>query len=100
MCGTTLVRTVQKEMSGWLGEGLEAMVTDHDRYYASVLFKSMDGVGTDEETLMRILTSRRHRLRGINDEFMQTYGKELRHRVDGECKGNFKNVLVGLCRDC
>jgi hypothetical protein len=47
-----------------------------------------------------VLTSRRHRLRGINDEFMQLCGKELCHRVNGECSNNLKRSLVGLCRGC
>ncbi len=39
------IRAVQKELSGWVAEGLEAMITDHDVYYADLLFKAMDGMG-------------------------------------------------------
>lgn len=34
----------------------------------------MDGMGTDDETLIRVLTARRHRLHGINDKFMAKCG--------------------------
>ncbi len=37
--GDTLIRAVEKEFSGWLAEGLRAMVTDHDTYYAKLLYK-------------------------------------------------------------
>lgn len=98
--GDTLARAVKKELSGWLADGLEAMITDHDRYYAGLLFKAMDGVGTNDELLVRVLTSRRHRLYGINDAYMTMYGKSLKGRVETEASGNLKKVLTALCANC
>lgn len=98
--GDTLVKAVQKEMSGWLAEGLEAMVTDHDRYYASLLHEAVDGVGTKDDLLIRILTSRRHRLYDINNAFMTLYGKSIPARIESEVSGNYKRVVVGIVQGC
>jgi hypothetical protein len=31
---------------------------------------------------------------------MELCHKELKHRVDGECSGNVKKVLLGICQGC
>mmetsp|Transcript_5772 Transcript_5772/g.10004 ORF Transcript_5772/g.10004 Transcript_5772/m.10004 type:complete len:310 (+) Transcript_5772:88-1017(+) len=95
-CGDTLVHSCTKELGGWIEDGLIAMITDHDTYYAQLLFKAMDGAGTDEDTLVRIITSRRHRLFWINNKYMEMYGKNLYHRVQNEVSGDLSKVLQGL----
>jgi len=95
-CGDSLIRCCGKELGGWIDDGLTAMITDHDTFYAQVLFKAMDGMGTDEDTLVRIITSRRHRLFWINNKYMEMYGKNLYHRVESEVSGNLKKVLLGM----
>ncbi len=62
--------------------------------------QAMEGMGTKEEIVIRVITSRRHRLKGINDVFMQLCDKELTHRVEGELSGNVKKVMVGIMQGC
>ncbi len=40
-------------MSGWLAEGLTAMCTDHDYYYAQLLNEAVAGAGTKDDLLIR-----------------------------------------------
>mmetsp|Transcript_7596 Transcript_7596/g.20225 ORF Transcript_7596/g.20225 Transcript_7596/m.20225 type:complete len:308 (+) Transcript_7596:53-976(+) len=99
--GDTLLAAVESEMSGWLYKGLKAMLTPHDEYYARALFEAMDGAGTDDATLLRILPSRRHRLIEINNRFMNMYDKDLKHRVKKEVSGRYAEILLNnILRVC
>ncbi|KAF5830894.1 hypothetical protein DUNSADRAFT_13904 [Dunaliella salina] len=99
--GDTLLAAVQSEMSGWLYKGLKAMLTPHDEYFAHALFKAMDGAGTSDSTLLRILPSKRDRLVEINNRFMNMYDKDLKHRIKEEVSGKYAEILLNnILRVC
>ncbi|KAF5830895.1 hypothetical protein DUNSADRAFT_13905 [Dunaliella salina] len=92
--GNTLLGAVKSEMSGWLYKGLKAMLTPHDEYFAHALFKAVDGAGTCDATLLRILPSKRDRLVEINNRFMNMYDKDLKHRIKEEVSGKYAEILL------
>lgn len=57
-------------MGGWLEEGFKAMLVDHDDYYADTIFAAVDGAGTDDATLVRVLCARKERMHSIALRYM------------------------------
>ena len=68
-------------MSGDLGKGMATIikvVNDRHAYFAEKLYKSMKGLGTDDQALIRIMVSRAEVDMGnIKASFAQQYGKQL-----------------------
>eukprot|EP00047_Mylnosiga_fluctuans_P009164 m.10212 g.10212 ORF g.10212 m.10212 type:complete len:221 (+) comp2503_c0_seq1:1-663(+) len=59
----------------------------------------MKGLGTDEATLVEIMTSRSNeRIQAIKAIYKAHYGHELEHDVKGDTSGAFKHILVSLCQ--
>mmetsp|Transcript_36987 Transcript_36987/g.82226 ORF Transcript_36987/g.82226 Transcript_36987/m.82226 type:complete len:303 (+) Transcript_36987:108-1016(+) len=94
--GDTLIRAVHKEMGGIVAKGLQALLTEHDEYYADLIFKAVDGMGTNEARLIRVLCGRRSHLPAINIAYMRKYQKSLHGRVSTEVSGNLGKVLLNL----
>lgn len=70
--------------------------TVHDRtgYFAEQLYKSMKGLGTDDRSLIRIVTSRSEiDLEDIKESFLQKYGQTLAEWVIVSI-----NSVLGFCR--
>lgn len=68
--GHTLRWVVKDEFSGCLRDALLVLVTPVGEYWAGVLRKAMDRLGTDDSVLIRVLVSQRHvpgRFRQIDD---------------------------------
>jgi len=67
---------------------------------AAALRKAMKGFGTDEKTIINILSTRTaaQRLR-IALTFKTMYGKDLIHDLKKELSGNFEEICIGLLMD-
>ena len=61
--------------------GCRPAVAEHDEYYADLINKAVEGAGTDEKLLARVIVSRRHLLPGINKAFMHKYEKTIQVRA-------------------
>ena len=61
--------------------GCRPAVAEHDEYYADLINKAVEGAGTDEKLLARVIVSRRHLLPGINKAFMHKYEKTIKVRT-------------------
>mmetsp|Transcript_5027 Transcript_5027/g.10888 ORF Transcript_5027/g.10888 Transcript_5027/m.10888 type:complete len:303 (+) Transcript_5027:95-1003(+) len=96
--GDTLVRAVHKELGGTLGAALEALLTDHDEFYANLIDKSCAGMGTDEEMLLRVLVGRRARLPTISTVYMKRFGKSIYGRLESEAGGELGKVLLAVTK--
>eukprot|EP00736_Rhodelphis_marinus_P012864 Rmarinus@m.26317 len=95
--GHDLLKVVKKETSGDLETCLMLLVREPADHFAEKLYKSMKGMGTDEDTLARIVVTRRGRdLCRIKEIFMEKYGKTLTHMIEGDCSGDLKKILVAL----
>ncbi|XP_053671765.1 annexin B10-like [Anopheles nili] len=98
LTGRTIEQALKAEVSGDFYEALSAIVECVQmapHYFAKKLFLAMDGVGTDDKTLIRIIVSRSEiDLQNIKDEFEQMYNKTLVSAVKSETSGDYKR---GLC---
>nr|KAF6498957.1 annexin A3 [Molossus molossus] len=64
---------------------------------AEVIRKAIRGIGTDEKTLIGILTERSHAQRQlIVKEYQAAYGKELKDDLKGDLSGHFEHLMVAL----
>ncbi|XP_065887191.1 annexin A7-like [Dysidea avara] len=91
---------IQKEMSGNLRDGMQAVVRCvHSRpmYFAEKLYKSMKGLGTDDNTLIRVVVSRSEKdLEEVKAKFLEMYHKTLGKMIEGDCSGDYKRMLLAI----
>lgn len=61
------------------------------------IHKAIRGIGTDEKTLISILTERSNTQRlEIADDYQALYKKKLKDDLKGDLSGNFKHLMVAL----
>ncbi|XP_055377148.1 annexin B10-like [Condylostylus longicornis] len=100
LSGMTIEQAIKHEFSGNLHDALIAIVEctqSLPAYFAKQLFKAMDGMGTDDSTLIRIIVSRSEiDLESIKDEFERMYNRTLSSAVKSETSGDYKKALLGL----
>lgn len=98
--GKTMEEALGNEFSGDILYGLKKLVAfsrDRAVYFAGRLYKAMDGMGTDDERLQRIImTHCETDMLEIKEAFKNTYGRTLGNMIRDECSGNYKNVLLAL----
>ncbi|KAF1486014.1 Annexin A4, partial [Eudyptula minor novaehollandiae] len=58
----------------------------------------LQGLGTDDNTLIRVMVSRSEiDMLDIRREFLTMYGKSLYSFIKGDCSGDYRKVLLRLC---
>ncbi|XP_056135616.1 annexin A5b [Lampris incognitus] len=64
---------------------------------AEALYKAMKGLGTDEDVILQLLTSRSNAQRQqIKSAYKTLHGKDLINDLKGELGGKFETVIVAL----
>ncbi|ETN63498.1 annexin B10C [Anopheles darlingi] len=101
LSGQTIEQAMKHELSGELYDALSAIVECVQmapHFFAKRLHKAMDGAGTDDATLIRIIVSRSEiDLQNVKDEYEQMYNKTLLSAVrENECSGDYKRALCAL----
>lgn len=101
MCGRDIEKSICREMSGDVESGMVAVVKcirNTPAYFAERLFKSMQGAGTKDRTLIRVMVSRSEvDMLDIRQIYTQTYGKSLYTHISGDTSGDYKKLLLKLC---
>ncbi|XP_012686585.1 annexin A4-like [Clupea harengus] len=101
MCGREIEKSICREMSGHLEDGMVAVVKcikNTAGYFAERLHKAMAGAGTKDRTLIRIMVSRSEvDMLDIRQEYMRLYGKSLYTAISGDTSGDYKKLLLKLC---
>ncbi|KAM8730558.1 annexin A4-like isoform 1-T2 [Acanthopagrus schlegelii] len=101
MCGREIEKSICREMSGNLESGMVAVVKcikDTAAYFAERLHKAMQGAGTKDTTLIRIMVSRSEiDMLDIRQAYMKNYGKSLYTAISGDTSGDYKKLLLKLC---
>uniref|UniRef100_A0A8C1VPE5 Annexin n=1 Tax=Cyprinus carpio TaxID=7962 RepID=A0A8C1VPE5_CYPCA len=101
MCGKDIEKSICSEMSGNVESGMVAVVKcikNTGAYFAERLHKAMQGVGTKDRTLIRIMVSRSEvDMLDIRQEYLRLYGKSLYTAISGDTSGDYKKLLLKLC---
>ncbi|XP_030057748.1 annexin A4 [Microcaecilia unicolor] len=101
ICKKSIDDSIKSEMTGSFEDSLLAVVRclrSKPSYFASRLYKSMKGAGTDDRTLVRVMVSRCEiDMLDIRAEFKRMYGKSLYSFIKGDCSGDYRKVLLKLC---
>ncbi|XP_037611104.1 annexin A4-like isoform X1 [Sebastes umbrosus] len=101
MCGRDIEKSICREMSGNVESGMVAVVKcirNTPAYFAERLHKSMQGAGTMDTTLIRIMVSRSEiDMLDIRQAYVQAYGKSLYTHISGDTSGDYKKLLMKLC---
>ncbi|XP_042328027.1 annexin A4 [Sceloporus undulatus] len=96
-----ITESIKSEMSGDLEDALLAIVKcirSKTAYFAERLYKSMKGLGTDDDTLIRVMVSRCEiDMIDIKAEFKRMYGNSLYSFIKGDTSGDYRKALLHLC---
>ncbi|KAG5536639.1 hypothetical protein RHGRI_024158 [Rhododendron griersonianum] len=96
----SLKKAVKRETSSKLKSALLTILRcaeNPGKYFAKALHKSMDGLGTDDETLTRIIVSRAEvDIERIKAEYLKKYGKSLSDDVHSDTSGQYRAFLLLL----
>lgn len=98
-----ITKTIEHEMSGDLKDAFKAViqcVKDKPAYFAERLYKSMKGMGTDDEALIRIVVARSEiDMVEIKEKFFDKYNKSLAKMIKDDTSGDYKNLLIALVKE-
>ncbi|KAL5250453.1 hypothetical protein ACHWQZ_G016247 [Mnemiopsis leidyi] len=100
--GDDIEDAIKSEMSGDVKDaflGIVRVIKDAELYFAEQLYKSMKGIGTNDDKLIRLLVWRSEiDLAEIKECFkMVSKGKTLESYISGDCSGDYKRALLALC---
>lgn len=93
-------KSIRTEMNGELELGFLSMVKkikNAPTFFAEELYKSMKGLGTDDDQLIRIVVWRSEiDMTEIKGAFQSLYGKSLCDFVKDDTSGHFKSLLITI----
>jgi len=95
--GRDLIADLKSELHGKFEDAILALFTDPIEYDADELRKAMKGLGTNEDTLIEIISSRPPAvLKRIKDKFNEKYKRDLEKDVKSETSGTLRKLLIAL----
>lgn len=84
----------------YLQDGLIAIIqctSNKSAFFASRLHKSMAGIGTNDNQLIRLIVTRCEiDLEDIKIVYEKLYGKSLKSWIKGDTSGHYKHALYAL----
>jgi hypothetical protein len=93
-------QAVKSETSGNFGFGLLTILRCAEspaKYFAKVLHEAMKGLGTNDTTLIRVVTTRAEvDMQYIKAEYHRSYKRSLADAVHSETSGNYRTFLLSL----
>ncbi|KAL4624625.1 annexin A13-like [Arapaima gigas] len=100
LSGTEILDAIDSEAAGTLKDCYKTLVRcakNPQLFFARRLHAAMKGVGTDEDTLIRIIVGRSEiDLETIKDMYLEKYDVALKDALDSECSGDFKRLLLAI----
>ncbi|XP_060594031.1 uncharacterized protein LOC132748437 isoform X2 [Ruditapes philippinarum] len=100
LTGNDIYVGIQKALMGDNVEayvGLARAVEDPVWFYAEALHGCFSGVGTNDTRLIRIIVARSEiDLADIKTKYKSLYNKTISERVEQECNGDYKKMLLAI----
>jgi len=98
-----LMGAIKDEFSGYTEKALTTILTvalaGREVYFAKQLHKAMEGIGTDDDQVCRLMVSRaRQDLATVAQRFEHLYETSLEEYIDDDISGDFKAALLALLR--
>ena len=95
--GRDLIEDLKKETHGKLENAFVALFTDPIEYDADSLRGAMKGAGTNEDTLIEIISSRSpQQMNAIKACYQKKYSRDLEADVKKETSGTLQKILITL----
>jgi annexin A7/11 len=95
--GRDLISDLKSELRGKLEDAMVALFTEPIEYDCDSLKNAMKGAGTDEDSIIEIITSRPNwMLKKIKDKYKEKYKKDLESAIKGEVHGDLERLLVSI----
>jgi len=96
-----ILGAIQSEFSGSIREAYLAIATTalegREAYFADKLHQSMKGLGTKDNQLIRLVTSRSYRdLKTIEVHYLKRHGTTLEEAIAGDTSGDYRLSLLKL----
>uniref|UniRef100_A0A8C8VQ76 Annexin n=1 Tax=Pelusios castaneus TaxID=367368 RepID=A0A8C8VQ76_9SAUR len=99
--GKSIEESIRGELSGDFEKLMLAVVKcirSTPEYFAERLYKAMKGLGTKDNTLIRIMVSRSEiDMLDIREVFRTKYEKSLHSMIKDDTSGEYKKALLKLC---
>jgi annexin A7/11 len=93
--GRDIIEDLKSELGGKLEDVVLALMKPSDQFLCKELNKAMDGIGTNEETLVEILCSKSNEeVKKIVTEYEEMYGRPLAEHLCSETDGHFRRLLT------
>jgi hypothetical protein len=99
--GRDLIADLKSELHGKFEDAMIALFTEPIEYDADELRKGMKGLGTNEDTLIEIISSRSPPvLAAVKAKYKEKYNRDLENDVRKETSGTLQKLLISLlqCR--
>ncbi|KAG7270657.1 hypothetical protein CRUP_032176 [Coryphaenoides rupestris] len=101
LAGFEMEESIKRETSGNLENLLLAVVKcarSVPAYFAETLYYSMKGMGTDDETLIRVMATRSEvDLLDIRANYRRLFAGSLHAAINGDTSGDYRKALLLLC---
>ena len=95
--GRDLIEDLKKEAHGKLEDAFVALFTDPIEYDADALRGAMKGIGTTEDTLIEIISSRSpQHMNAVKACYQEKYSRDLEADVKKETSGTLQKILITL----
>ena len=92
-----LIKDLKSELSGNFEDAVIALFEDPVTYDCISLKNAMKGAGTNEDTLIEILSTRTNKdINLIKKRYIQMYGKTLEEDLSSDLSGDLKTVMLTL----
>ena len=92
-----LIKDLKSELSGKFEDAIMALFEDPITYDCKSLYHAMKGAGTNEDTLIEILSTRpNYYINQIKQKYEILYKKSLEQRISQELSGDLKKVMLTL----
>jgi len=100
--GGSLMSAINSECHGETRRAYKAtvrMATDPCYYFARNIYKSMKGLGTDDDALVRnIVFTSEWGLQTIKERYEEDFGSSIADDIDSDCRGDYQDILLAIVK--